>query len=500
MLASPVRRKRIAVGATTIVAVGISCLGIARVQHFVVPDGGVGYTCSSGKACVEGSSTGTPYGVYGTSSGGNGVEGKSSAAGRSGISGVQLGSSGIGVYAESHDTSAKYAALLARGDETSTNIFYGYNEATHSSCLIDPNSNLTCKGSIEGAPSQKLVGVMGNSTEEYGVEGVSYIADGVYGTTNSTTGNSGVAGVAQGTSGTAYGVSGTSGNGPGVYGDSTPSYGVEGVSTDSDGVFGTTSSGDGVYGKSSNGVGVYGESNERSGVYGYSATVAGVVGSTNAAGEGGVLGESRVGDGVVGEDGTTSAAGVLGIDFGGGSGTLGESQTGAAVAAIATGSGALIFDGEGPGASPASCKIDSGANLSCSGEITGGGSQTRHRTSSGRHVLSFASESTSSTIEDFGTGSMLRGAAEVEIEPTFASTIDRDRPYYVFLTPLGDTRGLYVSRKTPSSFEVRETQGGRSNLSFDYRIVAHPADAQNGRLPQAPASSRRAIHIHVPAR
>jgi hypothetical protein len=58
--------------------------------------------------------------------------------------------------------------------------------------------------------------------------------------------------------------------------------------------------------------------------------------------------------------------------------------------------------------------------------------------------------------------------------------------YYVFLTPLGDTRGLYVSIKTPTAFQVREVEHGRSSLEFDYRIVAHPLDADNDRLPPVP--------------
>jgi hypothetical protein len=165
-------------------------LGIVCAQHFIVPAGGVSYSCGSGTACVEGSSTGNPWGVYGASSGSNGVEGRSSAAGRSGVAGVQLGNSGIGVYAESHDTSKKYATLFAKADESATNIFYGYNSATHASCLIDPNSNLTCTGSISATTSAKLVGVTGNSEQDYGVEGVSTSADGVHGITNSTTGNS----------------------------------------------------------------------------------------------------------------------------------------------------------------------------------------------------------------------------------------------------------------------------------------------------------------------
>ena len=103
-------------------------------------------------------------------------------------------------------------------------------------------------------------------------------------------------------------------------------------------------------------------------------------------------------------------------------------------------------------------------------------------------MIAYGSESTSATIEDFGTARIVRGIANVQIEATFASTIDRSDSYYVFLTPLGDTRGLYVSLKTPSGFQVRETEGGHSNLGFDYRIVAHPADATNGRLPEAPAN------------
>jgi len=43
----------------------------------------------------------------------------------------------------------------------------------------------------------------------------------------------------------------------------------------------------------------------------------------------------------------------------------------------------------------------------------------------------------------------------------------------VFLTPKGDCRGLYVSNETQTGFEVHELGGGKSNVAFDYRIVAH---------------------------
>jgi hypothetical protein len=44
--------------------------------------------------------------------------------------------------------------------------------------------------------------------------------------------------------------------------------------------------------------------------------------------------------------------------------------------------------------------------------------------------------------------------------------------YRVFLTPSGDTRGLFVAMRTVNGFIVRESQGGHATVSFDYRIVA----------------------------
>ena len=141
--------------------------------------------------------------------------------------------------------------------------------------------------------------------------------------------------------------------------------------------------------------------------------------------------------------------------------------------------------------SGSNCQIDNLANETCTGTITGyGGVSVRHRTSEGRHVLAYAAESATRTIEDVGTARMSDGVANVQINPAFASVMDRQW-YYVLLTPLGDTRGLYVSMKTASGFQVRENEGGRSRVEFDYRIVAHPLDAKEDRLPPAPAEAKR---------
>lgn len=136
------------------------------------------------------------------------------------------------------------------------------------------------------------------------------------------------------------------------------------------------------------------------------------------------------------------------------------------------------------------CAIDGNANLTC---VNGSGEakslHLRHRTATGRQILTSGSESASATLEDAGSARLVRGVANVALDPTFAATINPSN-YCVFVTPTGDTPGLYVSAKTPSGFHVREAEGGHSTLSFDYRIVARPLDSRNDRLPPAPALRR----------
>jgi hypothetical protein len=251
-------------------------------------------------------------------------------------------------------------------------------------------------------------------------------------------------------SGTAcVGGSSTGGGAWGVWGIA-PTDGVVGVTTSTSGKAGvrglstgTTGLADGVFGKSSNGNGVVGVSLAKaaSGVHGFNDKGVGVTADSK------------------------------------GSGTF-------ALVSIADSHNTAIFQGYNS-VNGGHCSIDSNANLSCTGTIDGGTAlRSTHRNDRGQRVLAYAAESATATIEDVGTARMNGGVAEVRFDSAFASMMDR-RWYYVFLTPLGDTRGLYVSMKTPLGFQVRETERGRSNIEFDYRIVAHPIDAGNERLPVA---------------
>jgi trimeric autotransporter adhesin len=84
----------------------------------------------------------------------------------------------------------------------------------------------------------------------------------------------------------------------------------------------------------------------------------------------------------------------------------------------------------------------------------------------------YALQSPEAWFEDFGTGTLSEGKASILVDQLFASTVDLNSNYHIFLTPLGNSNGLYVFNQTPNSFEVREANGGQANISFHYRIVA----------------------------
>ncbi|WP_142331240.1 exosporium leader peptide-containing protein [Bacillus cereus] len=93
----------------------------------------------------------------------------------------------------------------------------------------------------------------------------------------------------------------------------------------------------------------------------------------------------------------------------------------------------------------------------------------------GSHRTLYCVESPESWFEDFGIGEMVNGSAKIQLDSDFIMLIENSS-YHVFLTPEGDSKGLFISKKTPTSFEVQEQQGGNNSLSFSYRVVAKRKD------------------------
>jgi hypothetical protein len=100
-----------------------------------------------------------------------------------------------------------------------------------------------------------------------------------------------------------------------------------------------------------------------------------------------------------------------------------------------------------------------------------------------RNVALYTVEAPENWFEDFGSGQLSGGAAVIGLESTFAQTVNTSVDYHVFLTPNGECEGLYVTNKSALGFEVRELRGGRSNVAFDYKIVARRKGYETVRMP-----------------
>jgi hypothetical protein len=118
-------------------------------------------------------------------------------------------------------------------------------------------------------------------------------------------------------------------------------------------------------------------------------------------------------------------------------------------------------------------------------------------------------ESPDSMFEDSGSGQLVAGRAQVRLDVDFAVLVKADS-YQVFLTPEGDCKGLYVTGKTPTGFEVRELQGGTSAVPFNFRVLAKRKDLTAARMervtvweptrrPQLPTSPVEAPNPSTPA-
>ncbi len=360
-------------------------------------------------------------------------------------------------------------------------------------------------GDTTGNPNS----VGGGSSGVYWAAGVLGTADGANAGAFYNTSDNGFYTVwaqALGTSG-ALGGSATSGNG------------VTGYSSSGNGVYGTTSSGDGVYGSSSTSAGVYGSSSSGDGVAGESYSGIGVSGTTT---NNGTAGTGRHGVSGLATSPAPGNAGVFGnayttSDMYGfvtafnivsgvwaDSANVNDGTTNATVGLVASvdnNEAAIIvnnsatqetlevdnYNSSGPtglfrtlrASTPdGTCGFGGAGDMTCTGQV-----KTLAITSGGaRKVETYATQSAENWMEDYGTGTMKMGVAVVKIDPAFAETVSETADYHVFLTPNADSKGLYVINKTLTSFEVRESGGGTSSLTFDYKIVAKRRGYESQRL------------------
>lgn len=403
------------------------------------------------------------------------------------------------------------------------------NCASQNPCQSYTNNG---KGEAIQGTSSKNDGVQG--TTHFNSTGPTHFFAGVYGLDISSAGHYD-AGVF-GDSSLGFGILGESFTGTGVEG-SSEGDGVVGISTN--GLFGMLgeSSGTGVDGESSaGGVGVFGQSTLSSGigVEGLGAGI-GVQADTTtnsgsiaffASGQGGELFQGNGTGGpafyvdnagnTVSETTMSAYGGLVGECF-----TECPNDASVLVAmdnsnqlygveANATNSFGILFGGTGIGGDflnfvnskgVGALAAEDNGDLRLAGQIFTHGScdlGCAPANGPGKHVVSYMPRESQPSMEDFGEGQLVDGRAYVALDPTFASVIASGVSYLVFLTPEGDSRGLYVTQKSATGFGVRENEGGRSTLTFDWRIVAKPYGDVSPRLPVVVDAYHPRPHVALP--
>jgi hypothetical protein len=101
--------------------------------------------------------------------------------------------------------------------------------------------------------------------------------------------------------------------------------------------------------------------------------------------------------------------------------------------------------------------------------------------------LLYCQESPEVWFEDIGGGTLVNGVCHIELDSIFlqATVIDAEHPMRVFIQLEGECEDVFVEKGT-TGFTVKEKNGGHSNTSFSYRIVAKRVNFQDHRYGNDP--------------
>jgi len=102
----------------------------------------------------------------------------------------------------------------------------------------------------------------------------------------------------------------------------------------------------------------------------------------------------------------------------------------------------------------------------------------------GSSVRLFSEEAAEVFFTDYGSSHLTGGRAHVELDPRFLETvtIDATHSMKVFVQLEGDCRGVFVTNKSATSFDVVEIQDGKSGVPFTYRVVCKRRYYEDERL------------------
>ncbi|GEM_PF-3012879 len=152
------------------------------------------------------------------------------------------------------------------------------------------------------------------------------------------------------------------------------------------------------------------------------------------------------------------------------------------------GSGVFTVDSDGNVAigttDPGSYALYVSGDTYINGDFTVDAGHTKSsavNTSKGK-VRFYSIEAPEVRVEDFGTAQLVNGEAKVKIDSLFREGISDKEEYQVFVALLDDCNGVYIAKKSPNHFTVKEIKDGKSSSRFEWRIIGKVKGLEDRRM------------------
>ncbi|NQT77298.1 MAG: hypothetical protein HQ565_06265 [Bacteroidetes bacterium] len=101
----------------------------------------------------------------------------------------------------------------------------------------------------------------------------------------------------------------------------------------------------------------------------------------------------------------------------------------------------------------------------------------------GQNNVMYTLVSTEMTVQTYGVGQIQNGKATINFDNAFANVLSSTEPIVVTVTPIGQTKGIYLEQVDENSFSVAENDNGKSNVQFNWIAIGKRKGFENMSLP-----------------
>lgn len=102
----------------------------------------------------------------------------------------------------------------------------------------------------------------------------------------------------------------------------------------------------------------------------------------------------------------------------------------------------------------------------------------------GENTVMYTQVSTEMTVQTYGIGSMQGGKSSIVFDQAFSDVVSSGEPIIVTITPIGETKGVFLQNVDGNGFAVSENNNGKSNVQFSWIAIGKRKGYENISLPQ----------------